>query len=138
MREQSENQDRVPTRASTGGDPRHCKWCGRLLPIDRFTLTRHGKPGGRCLDCRREAKQEYENKRLARKRLRKRAKPLVITETDDPELRLALIRQALARVKESIARAEKRRREENNGETDLPESPDRWPDDIVRPRTPHS
>jgi len=42
----------------------HCKKCGRLLPLDQFALDRCKKDGldDKCLDCRKEQFEEYNQK----------------------------------------------------------------------------
>lgn len=90
---------------------RRCACCGRRLPLSEFYVAaRTGRPDSRCKQCRREAshRQRCKDKHDATPGCR-RTYP-VITEVDDPALRMSLIRRALRRVAESKER--KRRREE--------------------------
>lgn len=90
---------------------RQCACCGRRLPLTAFYfMARTGRPDSRCKDCRREASRRQRCKDVLSPTPDTPRTYLVITEVDDPVLRLALLRRALYRVAESKAR--KRLRED--------------------------
>lgn len=85
-----------------------CGNCHRKLPQSDYYITR-GKRDNYCKHCRREAARGSYIE--ARRRLLIRKPYIVITEVDDPEVRLLLIKKALQTVRQSIERKRQRERE---------------------------
>ena len=85
-----------------------CGNCHRELPLSDYYITR-GKRDNYCKHCRREAARD--NYLEARRRSLIRKPYIVITEVDDPEVRLLLIKKALQTVRQSIERKRQRERE---------------------------
>lgn len=81
---------------------RECKKCGRTLAASEFYLRNRRYPDTYCKECRREksrktyCKREYANIGGGNR--------LIITEVKDPQLRMALILNALRMVRRSVLR----------------------------------
>ena len=83
--------------------------CGcdkRTVPISNFSVTRKTKVDSYCKECRKA--RNSESYRTGKRGKLKRKSYLVITEVSDRAVRIALIKNAIRLVNESVAR--KRRR----------------------------
>lgn len=82
-----------------------CGCCKRRLPVSAFYINKKtGRPDNYCKECRKSvsrARRKNEKHTLA---CGKEAERLLITTTEDPVLRRALILHALRVVAESIER----------------------------------
>ena len=85
-----------------------CANCHRELPQSDYYITR-GKRDCYCKLCRRNTARGTYIEALRRSLVRKPY--IVITEVDDPEVRLLLIKKALQTVRQSIERKRQRERE---------------------------
>ena len=83
-----------------------CGCCKRELPLECFYITRYQERDGYCKDCRRKSSSgTYSTGR--KKHNRRRKNYPIITEIDDREVRMELIKHALLTVRDS---KERRRR----------------------------
>lgn len=88
---------------------RQCPCCHRQLPLTEFYVNaRTGKPDSRCKACRRQASRIQRGKSALGPRTETRRSYLVLTEVEDRELRMTLIRHALRVVAESVRRRRER------------------------------
>lgn len=88
---------------------RTCGCCRRELPIEAFYISKRTQHvDNYCKECRKSfTNNRYRGSKLANS---SRSYP-VITRTADPELRMALILNALQTVSKSVARKQQRVRE---------------------------
>lgn len=81
-----------------------CKQCGRELPQEFFYVNRQTQYLDiYCKECRKEiSRRRYNNGSWIRKEQRNRYSYLVITQVEDPLVRMELILHALKVVRQSI------------------------------------
>lgn len=105
------------TEASVCPSPltKRCRRCLRELPLSDFYLkNRLHTPDSYCKTCRKEDNRLRRKQRTCPAEAESSTAPRypLITDTDDPELRMSLIRHALQTVRASVLRKRKRRYEE--------------------------
>ena len=99
---------------------RVCGCCKRPLPTDAFYISRAtGLPGNYCKECRKSASRNGRQKEKCSLTCDKEAAYPVITRTEDPALRHALILHALGVVSASMERKRRKDRESEFERTDL-------------------
>ena len=99
---------------------RVCGCCKRPLPTDAFYISRAtGLPGNYCKECRKSASRNSRQKEKCSLTCGKEESYPVITRTEDPALRHALILHALEVVSASMERKRRKERESELARTDL-------------------
>ncbi len=89
-----------------------CGCCKLALPLEAFYVNKKtGRPANYCKECRKSASRQRRKEEKYAWVNEARAPHPVITETEDPELRLKLIHSALATVAASIQRKKQRLQE---------------------------
>lgn len=116
------NDMKIETKLSTQNTSNSsiCKQCGRELPQEFFYVNRQTQ----CLDiyckgCRKEiSRRRYNSGNWIRKEQRNRYSHLVITQVEDPLVRMELILHALKVVRQSVEHKRMKILEEEANRTD--------------------
>lgn len=86
-----------------------CKKCGRFLSIENFYHRKGYQVDSYCKECRSEYNQNYYKGKF-----QKEVVYVVVTQIEDPELRLEMLRAIHAKVNEMIRKNQRKRIEEES------------------------
>ncbi len=90
-----------------------CGHCKRTLPLSAFYLNRQtGQPQNYCKECRCSVNRQSRMEEKLHKTENRKKERVILTQIEDPALRMQYLMKALSTVNENILRKKSRLKEE--------------------------